>query len=234
MKWFSEFKNKVVENFSEERWKIVKKHLGSFVWKIGLADYHSKESLSILAKTIPIGAKYINYEAAKNIMLVASGVEGAQDIVEAWIKSEAHIIAFAQALDSSCDILAKAIYQGLDIENNIKNPLNFRSQKLSNIQDSMVRASYAPNVTAAIDQLLGSEEFKYLHAYVNQTKHHSLIDSKASVSLVDKKQGLMLSEFKATDSKKKWPRKWADDFAITDFKVIKEKLENIGIELAHF
>lgn len=234
MKWFSEFKIKVVENYGEERWKLVNKHLGSFYWKIGLSDFHSKESIKVLAETIPIDTKNALYEAVNHIMLVAGGGEGAQEIAEVWFKSEAHIIAFAQSLHSSCDILAKAIYQGLDLENNIKKPLGFRSQNLSRILSEIERVNYAPNVAATINQLRQSKEYKYLHAYVNQTKHHSLIDSKASVSLENEKQGLLLSEFEVADSKKKWPRKWADDFVIIDYKVIKAKLENIGSELAHF
>lgn len=234
MKWFSEFKIKVVENYGEERWRLVNKHLGSFYWKLGLADYHSKESLSILVQVMPINTKSTLYEAAKRIMSVAGGEEGAQKIVEAWFKSEAHIIAFAQALHSSCDILAKAIYQGLDLENNFKKRLGFRSQNLFTILDGMVSTNYAPNVSDAIDRLLQSREYKYLHAFVNQTKHHSLVNIRDSVSFEHGKHGLLLSDFEESDNKKKWPRKWADDFVTTDFEVIKANLENTGSKLAYF
>lgn len=238
MQWFEEFNRHVVQNFGEVRSNTVKKYLGSFFWKIMLADYHAEESMGILSNSIPENAKNPQYEAVKQIILVSSGAGVAGEIKIAWFKSEAHIIAYAQSLHSSCDILAKAIYHGLYLDNHLDKPLKLRYQNLFSVRDGMKSSKYAQNVIVAIDQFLRSNEFLYLHTYVNQSKHRSLISSSPRVSLEQGKHGLMISEFEyyEPDSKKikKWSSKWADKFLLEDFGLIKAQFENIGSKIVDF
>jgi hypothetical protein len=96
-------------------------------------------------------------------------------------------------------------------------------------------SNYAQNVTESIDQFLKSDKFLYLHTYVNQTKHQSLISIRPSVSFEHNKHGLMISEFTGeTDTKLKWASKWADEFLVEDFNHIKSQFENIGEKLVDF
>ena len=77
------------------------------------------------------------------------------------------------------------------------------------LRDNMKSSRYALTLVAALENLLDSKEFRYLHAYVNTTKHQSLISWKPSVSFVQGKQGLKILSFSygASRSKELWPEK---------------------------
>ncbi len=221
-------KARVIADFGEKRWEQVNKHLFSFEWKLALADYHSSESILLFKSVFSNITGNDLVEATGCILTLASGEGNSRQISEAWFKSEAHIISYAQALDSSCDIFAKAIYWGLDFENKVKS-LVPESQNLFNIQSCLKSKKNNLNIETAISELINSNEYKYLHDYVNQTKHHSLLDRTPCVSFDKNKYGFNILGFSSKHNK--WNTKMSIDFITTDFALIKEKLNKIILEL---
>jgi hypothetical protein len=228
MRWVNEVKNSVSGVYGLSRADAVQIHLSSMLWKIMLADYHAEQSKEVIREQYTERTHNELYKAMKNIILSATGAEEAGDFRLSLFVSEAHTIAFAQSLHSAADILAQAIYLSLDLDKNLSKTIDARRRNLSMLRDGMKKAKYAPNVANAIGIFLDLQEFKYLHEYTNMTKHHSLLDASYGVSLVQNQHGIRISAFEG------WQRKWSKEFVTDDFEVIKDGINQIGIEMSLF
>lgn len=231
-----EFESLVQLCYGEELLKKLKSSLSSVLWKFMLADYHADESRrlyrSYLSKESEEGSiKELVYVIGQ-VLKAGSGSEEANKFKEARILSEAHLISFAQSLHSVADILAQVIYIGINLESKLTNPIPADKICLKSINESMRKKKFALNVVESIDTLIKLPEFQYLQAYVNKTKHQSLVDLTHYISLNTPKYGILILPFEYKGYS--FPEKWADDFVIQDFQTIKKSIICIGNELNKF
>lgn len=231
-----EFESLVQGCYGEELLKKLESPLSSVLWKFMLADYHADESRrlyrSYISEESEEGSiKELVYVIGQ-VLKAESGSEEANKFKEARMLSEAHIIAYAQSLHSTADILAQVIYIGINLESNLTKPIPEDNISLKNINDCMRKKEFALNVVKSIDALIKSPEFQYLQAYVNKTKHQSLVDLTHYVSLNTPKYGILMLPFEYKGHS--FPEKWADDFVIQDFQTIKKSVFCIGHELNKF
>ena len=105
---------------------------------------------------------------------------------------------------------------------------------LQTVVDRMKQHAIAPSVVGAANHFLQSDEFRYLKAYVNTTKHISLIWSGYSIHVVpgEEQHGLKINAFSYRTEN--WPQKWLTDFIGTDFERLSNMFGAIGIELTDF
>ena len=162
------------------------------------------------------------------------GSEKANKFIIAIISSEAHLIAFAQSLHSIADIRAQVIYVGLNLDINLTKPIPADKRNLQNVNEGMRKKKFALDVVKAVDTFEQLPEFQYLQAYVNTTKHYSLVDVTHQISLKSKtpKYGIQILPFEY--KRRSSIEKWANDFVDQDFKAIGQSIICVGNELNKF
>jgi hypothetical protein len=229
-----EFKNLVRGRFGEEQLAKVERPLASVSWKLMLAQYHAEESERLYRSYLTEEPLDELIQIVNQVLLSASGSEEASKFVEARILSEAHVIAYAQSLHSVADILAQVIYLGLDLERNLPKPIPIHSRGLHKVCGNMLRESLALEVADAIDTFRQLRSFLYLQAYVNTTKHRSLVDVTHSISFEssDPRYGIKILPFEYKEES--FAEKWADDFVGQDFRAIREGIVRIGSAMNRF
>jgi hypothetical protein len=187
----------------------------SVSWKLEIAQYHITEALTAIPKSLPeVPDK--RRAASELALLDMSGWEEAKPFSKAQLICEAHAIAAAQALHSVTDILSHVVYLGLGLEGTSK-PLSVGERSLYSVLRNLEKSGVAPKVTSILRHLSTSDTFRYLRAYVNTTKHVSLVKRAFGISLRDEepnKYGLVIQpfryEFRGTIEE--WSIKWMDDF----------------------
>ena len=198
--------------------------LQSFAWKKEIANYHACESERVikeaLASTNEISKKDSSSTAiTKAIFLAASPGNLGQHILTAQFQAEAHTIASAQAMHSLCDILSVIVYWSLQLDtvpnSPLLNKLNFFS-----VNKSLINLQQYSKTSTLIKVATSSSEYAYLAAYVNTTKHNSLVSSSLSVSFdADNKNGMRIKDFSCIGFSKNinnYSNKWSHDFLFVD------------------
>lgn len=219
--------DQVLQKHGKAQADLLKPFLISFIWKLFISRYHAEESKAIIGELIsqPVKDQYI--ESVKLILEQASGTDKGQKFALAQFQSEAHMIAYAQSLHSIADILSQIIYYSLNLDKNLKKPIKERTRYLGNVNEG-IKCKYN-KLYLEVNHLLKSDKFRYLKAYVNTTKHRSLIFAKYYIDFVeniDPIYGLKIGEFRYDD--KHYKAKWSREFMEDDYKFIEEAFFNIG------
>jgi hypothetical protein len=211
----------------------LRESLQSFNWKMALFCYHSDESRNTLQNAVE------NSEISPNIQdcivaatylqfLSAANDPKAKPFRIACFCSEAHLIAAAQALHSAADIVGSSIFWSLNLKE-INSSLKFEDISLRNVNNFLknTRDIRYEKITVAIDKLLGSSQFAQLNAYVNTTKHRSLVKTNFSIDFEpDFKYGLKIKAFQYKP-KQTFTEVWSEKF-LKDGRDIQNKLLIIG------
>jgi hypothetical protein len=205
--------------------------LGSVRWKFDLCRYHIHEANRILSEMFKGPKEEQHIEAIGKLFMAISGTDEGHEFLVARFCAEAHAIACAQSLHSTADILAQVLCISLNLDGLFK-PKEYRY--LQTVVNRMSQHTIAPSVVAAANYFLQSDEFRYLSAYVNTTKHISLIKSGYSIHVVpsEEQHGLKINAFSYRGEN--WPEKWLTDFIVTDFEQLSNMFGAIGIELTAF
>jgi hypothetical protein len=213
--------------------------LQSFAWKSDIAYFHACESERIIKEALAsidgIRNEDPDYVAVTKAILFAASPDRADThILAAQFMAEAHIIASAQALHSLCDILSVIIYWSFQLDIVAKSLL-VKKLNLHYINTALHKLPSYFTTANLIDATISSSEFAYLDAYVNTTKHKSLINSTLSSSFeADKRSGMHIKEFSYTDwhgTKYIYCCKWSHDFLFPENHSLRLKLISVGNSL---
>lgn len=115
-----------------------------------------------------------------------------------------------------------------------------RHLNLYRIREHLQNEPNCANIRDAIDALLDLYQFKYLIAYVNTTKHRSLVQVQytAHVDPTDNpRQGLRIKAFEyrnAQGNKVSYDELWAEDFLFSEAQHICNGILKIGNALNAF
>jgi hypothetical protein len=209
--------------------------LQSFKWKSDIAHYHACESERVIEETIA-SIDGVNKDVSGDFV-VADAIlcaGSSKAIVAAQFKAEAHIIASAQALHSLCDILSGIVYWCFQLKSVPKSPpvnrLNLRA-----IYSTLCTLPKYSATAKLINAAISSNEFTYLSAYVNTTKHKSLVSSTLTASFeADYRNGMLIKGFSYTDQRgdmHQYDHKWSHDFLFPENDALKLKLVAVGNSL---
>jgi hypothetical protein len=189
------------------------RYLNSVTWKLEIAAYHVSEALQAIPGILPKNEPDQRTAAFAMQFAMMSGHDEGDAMAIAQRETEAHAIAAAQALHSIPDILAHALYLAFRLD--MIRPMRECDRTSGNVVRALKAASIL-SVSAAVEEMLTSEIFKYLRAFVNTTKHRSLIDYRFHISVVDLEDfGLSFSAFVYEDRHgvaEGWPSKTAKEF----------------------
>ena len=210
----------------------------SIVWKIDMGYYHACESIRVLKEAIYDSEvisenDHESIAAAKSIILSAAN-PCATPLNAARLHAEAHTIAAAQSLHSTADIMALVIFWALNFPKCAKAPDEHRLN-LYQVRNHLQNEPNCTDIRDAINALLESDQFKYLNAYVNTTKHRSLVQVKYTAHLdpTDKpRQGLKIVAFEYNN--KQFDERWAKDFLFSEAQHVRDGILFIGNTLNAF
>jgi hypothetical protein len=176
--------------------------INSFIWKSFIAKYHSEELKDIIRQEISQTSTEEYVEIVKLIFESAAGTEKGNQFNVAVFKAEAHLIAFAQSIHSLCDIFAQIIYTSLNLDAKLNRPIQLKLRTISRINECISNIDEYRKLHSELNCFIESDQFKYLNAYVNTTKHRSLIPVNYSVSFSEKikpMHGLKIAKFSYND-----------------------------------
>jgi hypothetical protein len=227
MSWnIRELREKVRSRLAPSDFTRFDEAVGSFSAKHRIAAYHAIQARTILDK--PLAAR--SEDPVSSLMMAMLGPtrdQVSRDISFAYVETEAHVYAFAHALHAASDILAKVVCYAL--------PSDCRALAATKINLRTVAKALHPkhpNLSKGIEDLLSCEEYKYLAAFTNQIKHHSVIGLTVPFEYDEssgKWLGLQLDEFEYRGVKQ--PPKYLMSFVTRDHNSVELGYIAIGCEL---
>ena len=208
-------------------------HIYSIPWNFSLCRYHKDEYHKLLGSSITAGMNKELVESIGKLLEMSASTEEGIDFRLILFFAEAHVIAFAQALHSTADILAHIIEICLKL-NMTNRQINF-----SNAIDVLEKHKIAPSVYSKAIKIRNSKEFIYLNAFVNTIKHRRLIEMPYHVNLEPGNEihGLKVKYFKYGRRKTQetsFEPRWVHEFINDDFEKISNTVGELGVELNHY
>ena len=226
----AELRELVKHRHGEDQLDQLRIPLSSFAWKLHAAGCHAAQAHRVITEDL-CDAEIDNevWAAARRFVRSWSSQEEQDRFRLARFASECHVIASAQSLHSSTDILGKVAYISLNLAGRGLNVAE-RGQDPWRIRDKLRSAGYALNVADSIDTLVADERFLYLRAYVNTTKHRRFVNSSYQIELgSDAKHGIRIKAFEYSNRPEDKPMafraKWARDFTTSDSALV----NNLGL-----
>lgn len=210
--------------------------LRSLPRKLAMAEYHLDESLRLVSELSNDPNKDEIVAATLAVLGRPPGGTSKSDYEQALFRAEAHLIAMAQALHSMADVMGKVIWISLGLDSKLSKRIKPWRRYLHTIAEQMQKDDVARRVVDAAQVFLKEVDFRYLADYVNQTKHHCLIDTTHAIDMKDREHGLRIAEFEKSSSRsadelKKWSNRWADEFGENSFHVVFQHVDRIGRKL---
>ncbi len=216
----------------------------SIAWKIDMGYYHACESVRVLKEAIYDSEvisenDHESIAGAKAIILSATGDPRATPLNAARFHAEAHTIAAAQSLHSTADIMASVVFWALNFPQRANAP-DEHHLYLYKVRGHLQNEPNCTDIHDAIDALLNLHQFKYLTAYVNTTKHRSLVQVQYTAHLNptdNPRQGLRIKAFqyrKGQDNIESYDELWAEDFLFSEAQHVRNGILTIGKALNAF
>lgn len=130
---------------------------------------------------------------------------------ENWaIIARANIVACMQNLHSSHDILGYLIYFILELEFD-----NLQNINLSNVILKIDKSKYE-YLIELLNELINHNDFEYLNAYTNHSKHRHIVNPIFNLGIPDIKQfGFSFDDFKY--KKKTYEKRKVDEFLTNEY-----------------
>ena len=231
---YNKILNQVSQIHDEKQAELLKPILISFVWKFYIAQYHADESKDIILRLISQPSKEEYIEVVKLIFENASGSDKGKQFRIAIFKAEANMIAYAQSIHSLGDIFAQIIYISLNLDQRLKKPIPLQLRTISKINETITNIPEYRRLHSELNSFLKSGQFKYLNAYVNTTKHRSLIPVNYSVSFTERIEpihGLKIEGFSYNNDTFK--TKYSNELIEDNLKYFEETYKNIQNELSN-
>ena len=143
------------------------------------------------------------------------------------VQVEANAIAAAQAVHSMGDILANACYWAMRLDL-LRPEVALEKLTLRCIRKCSHSSATFTHLCKPISDLFDLEERKYLNAFVNRSKHVSLVFGFLQASFDEGKGGIRLKSFDYKGCN--FSEKWIDDF-LDELNIVYRSLCAIGLGL---
>lgn len=197
------------------------------------ARYHFRESKRLLAE-------YIRYSCGEDgpaiLAIAPQQDDGLEKYNQFFLECEAHMIASAQAIHATADILAHVVYYAFEIQNSNHRILQERNIKLSSVISAIEKVLPTHPQLDAIHQLLkklGSDgSFVLISDLVNHAKHRGGPGICLGIDCLD--GGELPLKFGAFSKENtEYPTKNIEDVLSPSFEIINETVVEVGIAMNH-
>lgn len=193
-------------------------HINSVDWKIRAASYHSYAASNAFSGVFE-GVVDSQFSVMK--MMFSNGEE-ASDFREARFIYEANVIACAQAMHSVADIISHVILDSLALKGVDEETLNLKV---------VHKALSSGDLKQRIAKVMGMTKFRYLHDFVNTSKHVRLVDAEYNVDLTGTAKHAHGVRFKQFECKGRLHgAKWGEEFLL-ELRQLSIEYVGLGQEL---
>ncbi len=193
MTWnHNELKNDIENLFGKEQLELLSPCLRTIEERKFYATYHCDEVERLINEEL----KRIAPDNHKLISLIDDTGEEGEKALLVYKKARAHIIACLQSLHSLADVLAHVIYFALNMDKDTVTTIDSRRRYASTVSGKLNSISDANPLKIVFDSLIKDDEFVYLSAVVNRSKHRNLIDTWFRINLdLNKEYSAKIFEF---------------------------------------
>lgn len=158
MTWdLKELKNKVINKYDNEQYNLLDPCLTSIDKRQRFARYHFSEIKKLL------------------------NIDAVDFLKDKWIYRlhvEAHIFAIVQCMHGITDTLAHVIYYALALNKSLENSkIEFNKLNIIKVKERLMLNYKYKDLVELITQLICNDNYKFINAYVNHSKHSYLIGS---------------------------------------------------------
>ncbi len=179
-----ELENDIETLFGKEQLELLSPCLDTIDEKKFNATYHLNE----LERLINEELKVIAPDNHKLISLIDDTGEEGEKAKLVYRKARANIIACLQSLHSLADVLAHVIYFALNMDNDTLTRVGSRKRYDSTVSGKLTTISGTNPLKSVFDSLIKDDEFVYLSAVVNCSKHRSIINTLFGINLDPNKE----------------------------------------------
>lgn len=182
--------------------------LQSYAWKKIYGSYHLEQATEFLEKAGPQGSISDSKDSFSFLADMLTGGPRGEEITRYRLISQAHVIAAAQTVHSMHDLFNHLCYVGLQLHS--LRMIEEHNLFWRDLEQLLAQQNKHPSLLQALVRHRGKNDFKYLHAFVNTTKHNSHILSNGSLDFKNDRVGFHFNAF--TYRRKPYPQKWMNDF----------------------
>lgn len=210
--------------------------LSSCLSTIGEKQFNATYHLDEVERLINVELKRIAPDNHKLLNLIDDTGEEGENVLLVYKKARANIIACLQSLHSLADVLAHVIYFALDMGKDPELKLEAWKVKAFSVSDKLKLIADASLIKANFDSLIKDDEFVYLSAVVNCSKHRNLINTWFGINLdLNKEYSAKSFEFYAFEfnGKNHNPQR-VIEFIRNEYSRIDSFVNVIGIEINNF
>jgi len=207
--------------FGRDQVRLIQPCLNSIHDWRGFARHHYSEAKRLMAENI---GDTPNYKVFDLMLGVFDREEG--EFESARFKAAAQITACVHAMHSLADIIGQTIYLGLGM--NLDPALAFKKERavsVGNVADRLPSGPLAEQVGALVEH----DDFKYLAAMNNHSKHRSVVPVGYSLDFTGEDQeghGLKFNAFRY-DGRDYAPR-WVRPTLVAEYQRQEALLQGIG------
>lgn len=207
--------------FGREQAKLIQPCLNStHDWR-GFARYHFSEAKRLMAEGV---GDHPHYEMFELMLGVFDREKGEFD--GARFKAAAHITACVHSMHSLADIIGQVLYLGLGM--NLDPALAFKEERWISLGSVAGRLSTVA-LANQVSSLVNGDDFIYLSAMNNHSKHRSVVPVSFSLDLTGEDEepyGLKFNAFQY--HKVSYPARWVRPTLIAEYQRQEKLLHGIG------
>lgn len=210
--------------FGRDQVKLIQPCLNSIHDWRGYARYHYSEARRLMAESV--GDRHL-YEVFDLILGVFDREEG--EFEGARFKAAAHVTACVHSMHSLADIIGQTLYLGLGM--NLDPDLAFKEERWIRIGSVAGRLPPGP-MADLVSSLVKSEDFIYLAALNNHSKHRSVVPVGFSLDFTgedEEPHGLKFNAFRYDG--KDYPTRWVRPTLVAEYQRQEALLHGIGTAL---
>ena len=180
MQWsIKELEDNIAKLFGDEQVKLVSPSLQSIFENQDFARYHYTEVNRLIKEHMDgksAGDDYIS-------LVLTNDNETRNSEYYFGISYKANIMALVKSLHSITDLLAHTIYYSLGLNLAKKTKIKPRNLNLYQVKEKLNHCSDSKGLISELMNLTNHENYRYLNALVNHSKHRSNITSKLTYAL---------------------------------------------------
>lgn len=209
-------------------WKL--KELGEFVDSLEMEDDFLSDLVTSISRSFTLFSYHI-YEARnsmgefhdkgdpvghKQVELILGDSKESNELQLSQLKNEAHSISAIYSIRSIYDQLAQLLNRLL-----LDDHFDIGRCDISKVKDKLPDSS----IKTQLSELLSSNKFKYLQAFVNTVKHRNLVKQNIHIDFEEDRAGVKFKGF--TYCNESYSEKWSDDL-LKDIVDVKNVVIKIG------
>ncbi|MBU4526546.1 MAG: hypothetical protein KUA37_02055 [Desulfomicrobium sp.] len=214
--------------YGENQLKLLSPCLESVVTREYYARFHYQEGRDLVYEFLSTRG-----DVKELVGLVFGGVE--EDQVEFNRRcrfAEAHVVACLQNIHSAYDIMGHVVYFSLGMNNIPDQKIPEHKIGIKSVYNKIRNIDIYSNIVNEIDKYINNDNYKYLSAIVNNSKHRSIINICFTVDIGDDEKDLYKFNFNEfVYNRENYVPRCAYTFIDEEYNRCSSQIVSIGLKL---